>query len=103
MVSFAKSIVRTRVGKFVYNMDLSEWKRFKRSGNYRRKVRKHNTELATPNLTGTSSSVLDSEPGASSANTIEINEGSAVGSVLDSDSEENEYDFDIVRLRLTLN
>lgn len=51
-------------------------------------MRKLNTELEKPKLTETSSSVIESEPGTSSANTNEWHKGSAVHSVLDSDSEE---------------
>lgn len=63
-------------------MDLRDWKRFKRSGGYRRKETKRFARLVKPGSSGTISLSSNNKSSASSENTGEYNEGSVMNNIL---------------------
>lgn len=84
-------------------MNLSDWKRLKRSGGYRRKVTNRHKELLKPVSSGIKSTGSGYKSSASSANISEVIEGSAINNIFSpfphySESEEvenweEEYDL----------
>lgn len=62
-------------------MNLNDWKQFKRSGGYRRKVTNRYKDLMKPGGSGIIPTGLENKSNASSVNAGEVVEGSAIKNI----------------------